>query len=347
LTPRPLAGGSAIAVIRLRGPRVPEFISKYFSRPPVPGKCVHGELHDGNAIIDDCLVVIDPPKQFADISLHGGAWVVESVLKLASREGFEIQKPSLPLGCEALDDSAGELEREMLEYLPLALTEPAIRILLNQPAAWREALKIGMDPADILKNKTLPRLLHPPTIAIIGEPNVGKSTLANRLFGQQRSITADLPGTTRDWVGEMADINGLPAILIDTPGLRETQDPIEAAAINASAEKIREADLLIIVLDATDSSLSSQSAPPSKFVKPSIVVINKIDRAISQDFSAVDAIRISAKTGDGIANLCRAIHLGLGIDDLNVNRARWWTERHREILGSESKSAEIYRRILG
>ena len=67
-----------------------------------------------------------------------------------------------------------------------------------------------------------------------GAPNVGKSTLANQLFAQQRSITADLPGTTRDWVGEMANIDGLPVMLVDTPGVRETSDAIEREAIERS-----------------------------------------------------------------------------------------------------------------
>ena len=57
------------------------------------------------------------------------------------------------------------------------------------------------------------------TVAIVGPPNVGKSTLANRLFGQARSITADQPGTTRDWVGGVADIVGLAVTLVDTPGV--------------------------------------------------------------------------------------------------------------------------------
>ena len=143
-------------------------------------------------------------------------------------------------------------------------------MLLNQPAAWQKEF----DAAAMLKDMTLWRLLHPPKIAIIGEPNVGKSTLANRLFGQQRSITADVPGTTRDWVGEMADIGGLPAMLIDTPGLRETDDPIERGAISASGEKIREADLLIEVLDATWPR--PVSLPEN--AEGRIVVINKIDQ---------------------------------------------------------------------
>ncbi len=97
--------------------------------------CVHGELRDGNSVIDDCLVTLDGSGDWADICLHGGAWVIESTLKLARREGFEIVDPILPVPVEALDEETSELEREVLQYLPMALTEPAIRMLLNQPAA--------------------------------------------------------------------------------------------------------------------------------------------------------------------------------------------------------------------
>jgi small GTP-binding protein len=338
LTPRPSAGGSAIAVVRIRGLRVLEFLRKFFSRPPSPGLCVHGELRDGQSIIDDCLVVLDRGGHWADICLHGGAWVIESTLKLARREGFAIIDPALPIPSEALDEEAGELEREVLQYLPLALTEPAIRMLLNQPAAWRAEI----DPPAILKDMTLWRLLHPPKIAIVGEPNVGKSTLANRLFGQQRSITADVPGTTRDWVGEMADIRGLAAMLIDTPGLHETDDPIERSAIAAGGEKIREADLLIEVLDATGHA--PRSLPKSEELK--IIVINKIDQPAGWDASAVHAIRISAKTGQGCDEFCGAVHLRLGIGDLNPDRPRWWTERQRGILRQGAENPAVTAKLI-
>jgi small GTP-binding protein len=324
LTPRPSAGGAAIAVVRLRGPRVGEFLGRFFSKTPVVGKCVHGELRDGRSIIDDVVIIYD--GGLADICLHGGAWVVESALKLARREGFAIIESSVPLPMEAVDDAVDELEREVLQYLPLALTEIAIRMLLNQPMAWRQSSKI--DLAAIANDKTLWRLLHPPKIAIVGPPNVGKSTLANRLFGQQRSITADVPGTTRDWVGEMADIGGLPAMLIDTPGLRQTDDAIERSAIAASREQVEEADLLIAVIDATGRRPDHLQENSQR----QIVAINKIDQPASWDVSRVNAVRISAKTGQGCDELCRAIHAALGIENLDINRPRWWTDRQRQIL---------------
>src|SRR6185503_2714425 len=94
-------------------------------------------------------------------------------------------------------------------------------------------------------------MLHPPRVAIVGEANVGKSTLANQLFAQERSITADLPGTTRDWVGEVANVDGLPVTLVDTPGVRETADEVEREAIARSGEQVAAADLILLVLDAT------------------------------------------------------------------------------------------------
>ena len=104
------------------------------------------------------------------------------------------------------------LEQEVLMSLPLARTELTLRMLLAQPAAWDRL--IARPPAkaeteNILADRALHWLLHPPRVAIVGAANVGKSTLANQLFGQQRSITVDLPGTTRDWVGETANLDGL------------------------------------------------------------------------------------------------------------------------------------------
>ena len=310
LTPRPSAGGAAIAVVRIRGAGVKEFLRQIFFQTDRRrgGACManFAMARPSSTIVWSWWIAIN---NWADICLHGGAWVIESTLKLARREGFAVVDTTLPIPAEAFDEAAGELEREVLQYLPLALTEPAIRMLLNQPAAWHEALKSGIDSEAMLKDRTLWRLLHPPKIAIIGEPNVGKSTLANRLFGQQRSITADVPGTTRDWIGEMADIGGLAAMLIDTPGLRETDDPIERGAIAASGEKIREADLLMVVLDATGPAPSELPEPGER----RIVVVNKIDLPAGWDFSAVNGIRISAKTGLGVEELCGAILGALGV----------------------------------
>ena len=131
-------GGAAIAVVRLAGPAVSEFLSRYFDKPPATGRCVHGTLSDGGRVLDDPVVVVSGEGTVADLSLHGGPWVVRSVLELARREGFEvIDRLEVPLP-EAAVDADTPLWREIEQYLPLATTELALQTLLAQPAAWYE-----------------------------------------------------------------------------------------------------------------------------------------------------------------------------------------------------------------
>jgi small GTP-binding protein len=306
-------GPAAIAVIRLVGPKVADFL-KCFSRPVNPGKCAHGELRDGDMVIDDPVIVAAEDLSWVDVSVHGGAWVIGSVLDLARRLGFEILDDPPPQ--IAFPEAGDLLEAEMLSHLPLARTELALRTLLAQPAAWKHG---SPDIAD----RSLWHLLHPPRLAIVGEPNVGKSTLANRLFGQERSITADIPGTTRDWVGEIADINGLAVILIDTPGERATDDPLEAAAIAASRDQIRQADLVIRLLDAT--------SPEKKILPGEMAVVNKCDLPAAWDWGSTDALKISTLSGEGISELRKKILAHFGITN-DIHRPRWWTDCQRRIL---------------
>jgi len=229
-------GAAAIAVVRLSGPGVEAFLSRHFSRPVPTGRCVHGILRDGERIIDDAVAVRS--GDVLDLNLHGGVWVVRSALQFAQSEGFAISDLMAT-------DGPTEIWQEVLRALPHARTEQAVRMLLTQPAAWESI----SDPRKILGDSSGKWLIQTPRVAIVGPANVGKSTLANQLFGQTRSITADLPGTTRDWVGEIANLDGLAVMLLDTPGIRATNDPIEDAAIAGSAEQVRAADLVVLVFD--------------------------------------------------------------------------------------------------
>lgn len=324
---------AAIAVVRLRGPNVATFLKNYFSKNPHPGRCIHGELRDGQQLLDDPVILLAPDSTWADISLHGGPWIVQSILDLAGREGFSLQSAKMPLADSFLDDADSPLEREMLAHLPLARTKLALTTLLAQPILWQTALGTRLDPKSIAEDFSLWWLLNPPQIAIVGEPNVGKSTLANQLFGQERSITADLPGTTRDWVGEIADIDGLAAILVDTPGQRHTEDPLEQAAIQASQEKITQSHLVLFILDAT--------RPPKQIPNEGLIIINKVDQPKKWNLNSVkNALPISAKTGKGLEILRQKIREHFGIARLYEPRPHWWTHPQREILIRAASAAD-------
>jgi len=330
LTPQ---GVGAIAVLRIAGPAVPDFLSRCFSRPAIADRCVHGELRDDEKVIDDPVVVLASGKQSADINLHGGAWVVQAALNLAMRHGFSVMDARNALLPAFTLDATDELEREMLSYLPLATTELALRVLLAQPAAWKRLIGQQIGPSEaqrILADQSLHWLLNPPRVAIVGIPNAGKSTLANQLFGQQRSITADQPGTTRDWVGESANLDGLAITLIDTPGIRQSQDPIESQAIARAKTQVDAADAVIHVFDATRADDESQRALADRF-PDAIRVFNKMDAApgLNLDGTSIPTV---ATTGEGIDALRLAIRRKFHCEPIDPDSAKCWTPRQRELL---------------
>jgi tRNA modification GTPase len=154
------------------------------------------------------------------------------------------------------------------------------------------------------------------TLAIVGRPNVGKSSLFNRLVERERAIVTATPGTTRDLVSETVAIGGIPVKLVDTAGIRQALDEAESIGIRKSMEALADADLVLVVLDAShahapeDAELLNQAA-----ARPVIVVQNKSDLLTSGQPPAVrghSPIRTSALTGDGIPELRRVIlgHIG-------------------------------------
>lgn len=327
-------GPAAIAVIRLRGPAVGEFLSAHFSKRVIAARCVYGELSEGERVIDDAIVVTADPHTI-DLSVHGGPWVVHIVLDLAQRNGFCVPASApVPLVPEAID-AESELEREALAALPLAKTELAVRLLLAQFVAWEQLKHSPPGAAElrrVLSDPTLSHLLHPPTVAIVGATNVGKSTLANQLFAQERSITADVPGTTRDWVGEIANVNGLPVMLLDTPGLRRAPDAIERAAIERSVQQIERAELVVLVLDAA-RPLEPEQAPLIREYPAALKVANKSDCAPAWEVGDLDAIATGATSGQGVDRLRRAIvRRFCGTDEISPDRAYCWTSRQRAII---------------
>ncbi len=156
------------------------------------------------------------------------------------------------------------------------------------------------------------RLVHSGiTLAIVGRPNVGKSSLFNRLLEQDRAIVTEIAGTTRDLVSEVAAIDGIPIKFVDTAGIRAGNDLVETLGIERSYQAMADADVTLVVLDLSepiqpdDLALIERARRQGRY----ILVGNKSDlRAIAdppEDFVAVSAI-----TGDGVAAAARANRAG-------------------------------------
>jgi tRNA modification GTPase len=143
-------------------------------------------------------------------------------------------------------------------------------------------------------------------VVIAGKPNAGKSSLLNRLAGEDVAIVTDLPGTTRDVLRQSLQVDGLTLNLVDTAGLRSTQDVIEAEGVRRARGEMAGADLLLYVTDAANPEIDAQAAQLPVGV-PMILVLNKID--LSGTPARIEAgkspleIHLSAKTGAGLALL--------------------------------------------
>jgi tRNA modification GTPase len=146
------------------------------------------------------------------------------------------------------------------------------------------------------------------TLAIVGRPNAGKSSLFNRLVQRERAIVTASPGTTRDLVTERISLDGIPLELVDTAGLREGLEEAEQLGIARSREALADAALVLVVLDATQP-LNDEEHRLLEAVqgRPALVVVNKCDLAEAVDqagaMDGVPTLRTSALTGTGIAEL--------------------------------------------
>ncbi|MBU3228708.1 tRNA uridine-5-carboxymethylaminomethyl(34) synthesis GTPase MnmE [Clostridium algidicarnis] len=175
------------------------------------------------------------------------------------------------------------------------------------------------------------------SMVIIGKPNVGKSSLLNSILMEQRSIVTDVPGTTRDVIEEYINLDGIPVKVVDTAGIRETEDLVEKIGVERSKEKINEADLVVFMLDLS-RKLDSDDKEILEYIKNKkyIVILNKSDlkRELEEyDFQDMkNVIEISAKNGDGIDLLKNKIKDLFFKGEINSTDLMITNSRHKEAL---------------
>jgi tRNA modification GTPase len=170
------------------------------------------------------------------------------------------------------------------------------------------------------------------TLAIVGKPNAGKSSLFNRLLGQDRAIVTEIPGTTRDTISETAAIDGIPVRLIDTAGVRESDDPVESQGVERTRQAMADADLTIIVLDlsrpleAVDHELLAAASTGRR-----LVAANKCDLPPRANIAG-GAIPVSALTGEGFDALRERLAAAIHPDDAGIEEGFLTSIRHERLL---------------
>jgi tRNA modification GTPase len=174
------------------------------------------------------------------------------------------------------------------------------------------------------------------TVAVIGAPNAGKSSLVNLLARRDVAIVTPVPGTTRDVIEVPLDLDGLPVTLLDTAGLRETDDPVEAVGVERARRRAAESDLRLGVLDAT-------APQPETVAGAEVVALNKVDLPGAAATSG-DVVPISCATGEGVAELLARLAEAAGRlvsagDEPVITRAR-----HREALAEAEAALGRFRR---
>ncbi len=171
--------------------------------------------------------------------------------------------------------------------------------------------------------------------AIVGKPNVGKSTLMNMLTGYERSIVTHVAGTTRDVVEETVRLGDVVLRLADTAGIHETADEVESIGVNMAREKLERASLILAVFDSSES-LDGEDEKILEYCdgKNCIAVINKSDLEEKLDEEKISlsikrSVKISAENGNGYDDLKKAVEEILGTDKIDTSSAMLTTERQR------------------
>ena len=192
----------------------------------------------------------------------------------------------LEAGIDFADDDVSVLPAEQALARIAEIREPLMR--LQEGFAFGKVVHQGL------------------TLAIVGRPNVGKSSLFNRLVERDRAIVTAIPGTTRDLVTETVSLGGIPVHLVDTAGIRESLDEAESIGIQKSREAMADADLVLVIVDAhADIDELDQQLISAAAERSAILVENKIDlgRHAAANGCKLPVVHTSATTGEGIAEL--------------------------------------------
>lgn len=269
--------------------RVLGALSSLGFRPAECGEFTKRAFLNGKMDLSAAEAVMDVINADAEQSLKSALAQLQGSVKREIASVEELLMDALS-GIDAAIDYPDEAEADTLEALPESLTTAIARVdamiaLARRGRVLRDGLKV----------------------AIVGRPNVGKSSLMNVLLGSDRAIVTASAGTTRDVIDEKLCMDGVPVRLIDTAGIREASDEAERIGVDRAREALKGADVVCLVLNAAEP-LAEQDETLLQETEGStrVVVLNKSDLPQKCDYTDA-AIRVSAKTGEGLSELQKAI----------------------------------------
>ncbi|HJP92736.1 MAG TPA: tRNA modification GTPase, partial [Pyrinomonadaceae bacterium] len=274
---------------------------------------------------------------------------------IAAQTDAAVKQASRQLNGE-LSNALGPLKEKLVEVI--VLLESALEFVEDDIPAPRlneienELASVSAGVKKLSDSYSAGRLLtEGAKVAITGLPNVGKSSLFNGLIERERAIVTDIPGTTRDTLSEAIDLEGIPVILTDTAGLRETTDGIETLGIERTWRAMGDSDLVLVVLDGAtevgpaDRELINQTTGARRLVLRNKSDLPNFD-ASPCCVDGVPAINVSAKTGEGLSDLRAAILASLNNSGMEDGGLLITNARHHDLLCSTQREVEAARAIL-
>ena len=383
---------AGIGIIRISGSEAMTILSNIFE--PYNKKVdVHqlenhriyyGNIKDGQEVIDECIVLImKGPHSYTkedvvEIDCHGGVTVVYKVLNLVLKNGARAAEPgeftkraflngridlSQAEAVMDLIDSKNEMARKnSMTQLKGGLSGRIKQFsldgfpekLLELDRQWIKTARGMLDSYD--NGRIIAEGIR---TCIIGKPNAGKSSFLNALLGEERAIVTDIAGTTRDTLEESVTIDGITLNIVDTAGIRDTEDKVESIGVERARKEMESADLILFLMD-TSVQISEEDIEILQKIrdKKKIILLNKSDKvqeegsfdsSVLQEYISEETpvISISAKYGDGIDNFIMELKNMMFHGRIDVNQEVYITNaRHKDALAKTYESLECVQRSI-